>query len=86
MTSLYLSRTIIRTFAPAMKIYKKPLWMCLALLAYVTGMAIYFVPRNQEMSPTEKTVTVIVAYALVVALWFAMQYREKMRHKREDKE
>ena len=58
--------------------------MCLALLAYVTGMAIYFVPRNQEMSVTEKTVTIVVAYLLVVLLWFAMQYREKLR--RKDKE
>ena len=37
-----------------MKIYKKPLWMCLALVIYVTGMAIYFIPRNHEMSSTEK--------------------------------
>ena len=66
-----------------MKIYRKPLLMALALIAYVTGMAIYFVPRNQEMSATEKTVTIVVAYVLVLALWIAMQYREKMREKRE---
>lgn len=66
-----------------MKIYKRPLWMCLALVVYVTGMAIYFIPRNQEMSPTEKTVTVIVAYVLVVVLWLAMQHREKLRRRRE---
>ena len=64
-----------------MKIYKKPLWMCIALLVYVTGMAIYFVPRNQEMSATEKAITIVVAYMLVVVLWFAMQYREKLRRK-----
>lgn len=67
-----------------MKFYKKPLLMCIALLIYVTGMAIYFVPRNHEMSTTEKTVTVIVAYVLVIALWFAMQYREKWRRKRDE--
>ena len=72
---------IILTFVSIMKIYKKPLWMCLALLAYVTGMAIYFVPRNQEMSVTEKAVAIVVAYLLVVLLWFAMQYREKLRRK-----
>ena len=76
---------IIRTFA-SMKIYKKPLLMCLALVVYVTGMAVYFVPRNQEMSTTEKVVAVIVAYVLVLALWIAMQYREKLRHKRDDNE
>ena len=60
--------------------------MCIALLAYVTGMAIYFVPRNHEMSSAEKTITVAVAYGLVIVLWLAMQYREKIRHKREDEE
>ena len=69
-----------------MKIYKKPLLMCLALVVYVTSMAIYFVPRNQEMSTTEKVVAVIVAYVLVLALWIAMQYREKLRRKRDDNE
>ena len=69
-----------------MKIYKKPLLMCLALVVYVTGMAVYFVPRNQEMSTTEKVVAVIVAYVLVLALWIAMQYREKLRRKRDDNE
>ena len=82
--SLFLSTVIIRTFVHIMKIYKKPLWMCIALLVYVTGMAIYFVPRNQEMSSAEKTITVIVAYVLVVALWFAMQYREKLRRKEKN--
>lgn len=65
-----------------MKIYRKPLLMALALIVYVTGMAIYFVPRNQEMSTTEKTVTIVVSYLLVLALWLAMQYREKLREKR----
>ena len=83
-TGLYLSTSIIRIFVHIMKIYKKPLWMCIALLVYVTGMAIYFVPRNQEMSSAEKTITVIVAYVLVVALWFAMQYREKLRRKEKN--
>lgn len=69
-----------------MKIYKKPLLMSVALLIYVTGMAIYFVPRNQEMSVTEKTVTITVAYILVFALWLAMQYRERLRRKRHDNE
>ena len=60
--------------------------MSLVLVVYVTGIAIYFVPRNQEMSATEKTVTVVVAYVLVLALWIAMQYREKLRRKRDDNE
>lgn len=77
-------QSIIRNFATVMKMYKKPLLMCLVLLVYVTGMAIYFVPRNHEMSPTEKTVTVIVAYVLVIVLWAAMQYRETLRRRRDE--
>lgn len=60
--------------------------MCLVLVLYVTGMAIYFVPRNHEMTSTGKAVTVVLAYVLVLALWIAMQYREKLRHKRGDNE
>ena len=58
--------------------------MCLALLAYVTGMAVYFIPRNHEMSSTEKVITIIVAYLLVIMLWLAMQYREHLRRKRSE--
>ena len=70
----------------SMKVYKRPLLMCLALVIYVTGMAVYFVPSNHEMSSTEKCVTVIVAYVLVGLLWLAMQYREELRRKGTDKE
>lgn len=64
-----------------MKIYKRPTWIVLLLLAYVTGMACYFVPRNQEMTATEKWIAVAVAYGLVLVLWLVMQYREHLRRK-----
>lgn len=64
-----------------MKKYKKPLWTCVLLFVYVTGMAIYFVPRNTEMSVTEKVVTVAVSYLLVVIVGGVMLFREKLRNK-----
>lgn len=66
-----------------MKIYKKPLLICVSLVIYVTGMAIYLVPRNQEMSVTEKTVTLVAAYLLVAILWLVLQYKEKLKQNRE---
>lgn len=62
-----------------MKKYKKPLWTCVLLLVYVTGMAICFVPRNTEMSVTEKTVAIVVSYLLVVIVGGVMLIREKLR-------
>ena len=36
---------------------RKSTWMPLALLAYTTAMAAYFLPKNSEISDTEKWVT-----------------------------
>ena len=61
-----------------MKKYKKPLRTCILLLVYVTGMAIYFVPRNTDMSVTEKTVAIVMSYLLVVIVGGVMLIREKL--------
>ena len=66
-----------------MKIYKKPLILSVVLLVYVTGMVLYFAPRNTVMSPTEKIWSIVVSYVLVVILWAVMQYREKLREQRK---
>ena len=39
------------------KKFKKSTWMPLALLVYTTAMAAYFLPKNTEISDTEKWVT-----------------------------
>ena len=36
------------------KKFKKSVWMPLALFIYTTGMAVYFLPRNTEISDAEK--------------------------------
>ena len=37
-----------------MKKYRKSIWLPVALLVYTTAMAVYFIPRNAEISDTKK--------------------------------
>lgn len=65
-----------------MKKYKKSTWLCIALLIYVTAMAIYLVPRNQNISELEKYITVAVSYVIVFLLWFVLYKKEKLADER----
>lgn len=67
-----------------MKRYKKSVVMPLALFIYTTVMAIYFIPRNHEMSSTEKWVTVTASYLIIIALWWVLRKREQMVRKRDE--
>lgn len=67
-----------------MKRYKKSVVMPLALFIYTTVMAIYFIPRNHEMSSTEKWVTVTASYLIIIALWWVLRKREQMARKRDE--
>lgn len=58
--------------------------MPLALFIYATVMAIYFIPRNHEMSDTEKWVTVSASYLIIAALWWVLRKRERMMEKRNE--
>ena len=42
-----------------MKKYRKSIWLPVALLVYTTAMAVYFIPRNTEISDTEKYLSLI---------------------------
>ena len=64
--------------------YKKHRLIVGLLFAYMTGMFLYFFPRNNEMSETEKWLIVAVSYALLVVLWFTLKQRDRLRKKRED--
>ena len=55
-----------------MKKLKKSTGLTVALLIYVSATAAYFLPRNTEISNTEKYVTVIASYVIVLALWMRM--------------
>ena len=67
-----------------MKRYKKYVLMPLALFIYTTVMAVWFIPRNQEMSDTEKWVTVTVSYVIIALLWWVLRKKEQMASKHHD--
>ena len=59
------------------KKFKKSTWMPLALLVYTTAMAAYFLPKNTEISDTEKWVTFGGSYLIVALLWYVLRLKEK---------
>lgn len=65
-----------------MKKIKKSTGLTVALLIYVSATAAYFLPRNTEISPTEKYVTVGVSYLIVLILWLVLRKKEAMQRKR----
>lgn len=64
-----------------MKKLKKSTALSLVLWVYITAMAIYFLPRNTEIGTTEKYVTVIASYLIVLLLWLVLRYKERMAGK-----
>lgn len=67
-----------------MKKLKKSTGLTIALLIYVSATAAYFLPRNTEISNTEKYVTVIASYVIVLALWLVLRKEELQRKRREE--
>ena len=65
-----------------MRKFRKSTWMPLALLVYTTAMAIYFLPKNTEISETEKWVTFGVSYLIIGLLWYVLRLKEKRLEKR----
>lgn len=64
--------------------YKKSILLPAALFIYTTAMAVWFIPRNHEMGSTQKWLTVLVSYAIIAALWWVLDKKEKMARKREE--
>jgi hypothetical protein len=64
-----------------MKKIKKSLLIPLAVLIYFAATAAYLLPRNTELTPTEKYVTVGVGCLIVVALWLVLRKKEQMQRK-----
>ncbi|WP_300701850.1 hypothetical protein [Bacteroides sp.] len=69
-----------------MKKFKKSTGLTLALLIYVTATAAYFLPRNTEISNTEKYVTVAVSYIIVLVLWLVLRKKEELQRKRREED
>ena len=65
-----------------MKKFRKSTWMPLALLVYTTAMAIYFLPKNTEISETEKWLTFGASYLIIGLLWYVLRLKEKRLEKR----
>jgi uncharacterized membrane protein SirB2 len=65
---------------------RKSTWLTAILLIYVSVMAVYLLPRNREMSHTEKYVTFAGAYVIVIVLWFVLRKKEKLQQKRRNEE
>ena len=69
-----------------MKKLKKSTGLTVALLIYVSATAAYFLPRNTEISNTEKYVTVIASYVIVLALWLVLRKIEELQRKRREED
>ncbi|MCD8260408.1 MAG: hypothetical protein LUD15_01985 [Bacteroides sp.] len=67
-----------------MKKLKKSTWLTVVLLLYVTGTAIYLLPKNQEMGDTEKWVPLGGAYVIVLLLWWVLRKKEAYKKRREE--
>ena len=69
-----------------MKKLKKSTGLTVALLIYVSATAAYFLLRNTEISNTEKYVTVIASYVIVLALWLVLRKKEELQRKRREED
>ena len=69
-----------------MKKLKKSTGLTVALLIYVSATAAYFLPRNTEISNTEKYVTVIASNVIVLALWLVLRKKEELQRKRREED
>lgn len=69
-----------------MKKFKKSTGLTVALLIYVSATAAYFLPRNTEISNTEKYITVIASYVIVLALWLVLRKKEELQRKRREED
>lgn len=65
---------------------KKSTGLTIALLIYVSATAAYFLPRNTEISNTEKYVTVTVSYVIVLVLWLVLHKKEQLQQKRREED
>lgn len=69
-----------------MKKIRKSTGIALAFLIYISVTAAYLLPRNTEVSRTEKYLTVAVALVIVFLLWLVLRKKEQMRERREKDE
>ena len=61
---------------------RKSTWMPLVMLVYTSAMAAYFLPRNTEISDTEKWVTFGASFGIIALLWYVLRLKEKRMEQR----
>lgn len=66
-----------------MRFFRNPNVTIALFAVYTAVMYIIFMPRNTEMSVTEKWVTGGVSVAVLALLWVLLRKREKLRRERE---
>lgn len=66
-----------------MRKYRKSTWLPVTLLVYTTAMAVYFIPRNTEISDMEKYLTVGLSYVIIALSWMVLRKKEKTQERRE---
>ncbi len=68
-----------------MRFLKNPNLTVAVLAIYTAAVYIYFFPRNNEMSDTEKWLTVGASVVMLGLLWLLLRRRAKLRKEREEK-
>ena len=66
-----------------MRFFRNPNVTIAVLAIYTAVMYVILMPRNTEMSVTEKYITVGVSVVVLVLLWMLLRRREKLRRERE---
>ena len=69
-----------------MKKIKKSTGVAIAFLIYVSVTAAYLLPRNAKVGQTEKILTVVGSYVIVLLLWLVLRKKEQMRERRKKDE
>lgn len=66
-----------------MRFIKNPNITVAVLAVYTAVMYIIFMPKNNEVSTTEKWVTGGVSIAILALLWVLLRKRDRLRRERE---
>ena len=69
-----------------MRFLKNPNLTVAVLAVYTAVVYIIFFPRNNEMSDTEKWLTVGASLVMLALLWVLLRRRSRLRREREENE
>ena len=67
-----------------MRFIKNPNLTVAVLAIYTAAVYIYFFPRNNEMTDTEKWLTVGASVVMLILLWILLKRRSRLKREREE--